>query len=182
MLQLLLAFAGYYRDQIPYVFLVAFVIFYIYQVRLHKAHISSKEFALKKTQKGLKDLIVKKRYNERKYQKAVEEKKMDIHFLKLRIKKYEQEIKIFQYQEPNFSNSPCLEHKKTKASKSPLSMFQKLVNQICRLNPLIKFDEKRNRKGKQQDALFMFMGMMKISIELIPIAGRDVTSQLATES
>ncbi|KAL9891296.1 uncharacterized protein ACN427_009900 [Glossina fuscipes fuscipes] len=96
MLQLLLAFAGYYRDQIPYVFLVAFVIFYIYQVRLHKAHISSKEFALKKTQKGLKDLIVKKRYNERKYQKAVEEKKMDIHFLKLRIKKYEQEIKIFQ--------------------------------------------------------------------------------------
>uniref|UniRef100_A0A1B0BA58 Uncharacterized protein n=1 Tax=Glossina palpalis gambiensis TaxID=67801 RepID=A0A1B0BA58_9MUSC len=80
-----------------------------------------------------------------------------------------------KHQEPNFSNSPYLEHKKTKASKSPLSMFQKvshvLVNQICRLNPLIKFDEKRNRKGKQQDALFMFMGMMKISIELIPIAG-----------
>uniref|UniRef100_A0A1B0BA57 Uncharacterized protein n=1 Tax=Glossina palpalis gambiensis TaxID=67801 RepID=A0A1B0BA57_9MUSC len=115
MLQLLLAYIGYYRDPIPYVFLVAFVIFYIYQLRLHKAHISSKEFALKKTQKGLKgtctfalnldknfrvwnfiDLIVKKRYNERKYQKAVEEKKMDIHFLKLRIKKYEQEIKIFQ--------------------------------------------------------------------------------------
>lgn len=116
MLDLLLAYIGYNRDPVPYVcaliFLGAFVIFHIYQIRLLEARISSKGFALQKRLKGtcifalnldknfrvwnFVDLIVKKKYIERKYQKAVEEKKMDIHFLKLRIKKYEKEIKIFQ--------------------------------------------------------------------------------------